>query len=239
MNLARAWLVSVALLTPQFLSAASANAAIEPAKPVAGVDYAVVDQVPAIGSAKQVEVVEVFGYGCIHCAHFAPHVDTWERALPKGVGLIMLPAVFANPSWEAFARAFYAAEVLGVPRHKFHLALFKRNFFEGKPGLRDIDEMGRYFEETYALKNPLFQQAAYSFGVESKVRRSDELARRYRVSSTPTMIVAGKYVVSVRGNGEQALLKVLATTDYLVKRELAKQSAGPKQKSKRSLKKAA
>src|SRR5579859_3238389 len=60
----------------------------------------------------KVEVVEVFSYGCIHCAHFAPLAEQMRKQLPPGVVFKLLPAAF-NDQWVPFARAFYAAQKLG------------------------------------------------------------------------------------------------------------------------------
>src|ERR1700749_4930055 len=63
--------------------------------------------------AGKVEVVEVFSYGCIHCAHYEPKVEQLEKALPKGVVFHAIPAAF-NDAWLPFAQSFYAAQKLGV-----------------------------------------------------------------------------------------------------------------------------
>jgi thiol:disulfide interchange protein DsbA len=55
-----------------------------------------------------------------------------------------------------------------------------------------------------------FQKVFSSFGVESKVRRAEELNKGYRITGTPTFVVNGKYVTDVRMAGsEENLFKVL------------------------------
>jgi thiol:disulfide interchange protein DsbA len=49
---------------------------ITPAQPVAG---------------DKIEVVEVFGYPCIHCAHAAPVIKEWSAGLAPDVQTALLP----------------------------------------------------------------------------------------------------------------------------------------------------
>ena len=44
----------------------------------------------------KVEVVEVFGYTCIHCAHFQPAVGAWQKKQPSYVRFTPLPAAFGG-----------------------------------------------------------------------------------------------------------------------------------------------
>ena len=61
-----------------------------------------------LSSEGKVEVVEVFSYGCIHCAQFAPVAEKLRKQLPAGVAFKLLPAPF-SAEWLPFARAYYAA----------------------------------------------------------------------------------------------------------------------------------
>jgi thiol:disulfide interchange protein DsbA len=58
-----------------------------------------------------------------------------------------------------------------------------------------------------------------SFSVISQVNRAEELARRYRIDSTPTIIVAGKYRtgVSEAGSPERLfeLIEALAAAELV------------------------
>jgi len=202
----------------------SASVAIAQAKsvPLAGTDYTVLETPQPTSTGDKIEVVEVFSYACIHCFDFVPYIDAWQKRLPKEAQFILMPAIFGNPSWEALARAFYVGEVLGVAKSKTHNVIFERNFRQNKPPMSSLDELGAFFEANFGVKNATFQQTAMSFAVETKVRRADEMSRRYRVAGTPTMIVNGKYVVNV---GKSGLQSVIDTVEYLVAKEVAAKKA--------------
>ncbi|KHM90302.1 dihydroneopterin aldolase, partial [Xanthomonas vesicatoria] len=56
----------------------AACAADKKAPPVEGEDYTLIDGgQPYAPLAGKVEVVEVFGYTCPHCAHFEPTLEAW------------------------------------------------------------------------------------------------------------------------------------------------------------------
>jgi protein dithiol oxidoreductase (disulfide-forming) len=196
--------------------------------PIAGTDYVILDTPQPTSTGDKIEVVEVFSYACNHCNDFVPYIDAWKKRQPKDVALVYSPAVFGNPTWEAWARAFYVGEVLGVPLSKTHDAIFKRNFRDGKPPLVSLDEIGLFFQQSFAVDAAKFNQTAMSFAVETKVRRADDMSRRYRVAGTPTMVVGGKYVVNVTASGLQG---VINTVDYLVAKERAARKAAPAKKA--------
>jgi thiol:disulfide interchange protein DsbA len=64
-----------------------------------------------------------------------------------------------------------------------------------------------------------FDKAFDSFGVDSQVRQADARARSARISGTPSLMVAGKYLIETRAAGSQT--NMLDIARYLVEKELA------------------
>ncbi|MGA1730246.1 MAG: hypothetical protein ACO4B5_08430, partial [Steroidobacteraceae bacterium] len=61
----------------------------------------------------QVEVTEIFWYGCGHCFTLEPQLEAWERgAKPDYVKVVRLPVVWNEVTRED-ARLFYTLEALG------------------------------------------------------------------------------------------------------------------------------
>jgi protein dithiol oxidoreductase (disulfide-forming) len=79
---------------------------------------------PVSVSPGQVEVTEIFWYGCGHCFTLSPRVKAWEsNGRPDFVKVIRMPVVWNEVTRED-ARLFYTIEALG----KFdtlHLAVFR------------------------------------------------------------------------------------------------------------------
>lgn len=171
--------------------------------------------VPAhrLSNEGKVEVVEVFSYGCIHCAHFAPLAEQMRKQLPPGVTFKMLPAAF-NDQWVPFARAFYAAQKLGVVEQT-HLALFKAKFEDHYP-ISTLDELADFYA-MHGVKRDDFMRIAASDEVTQQIHKDMALVQAWQVDGTPTFVVNGKY----RTANVSTLDELSAVTQWLAKRELA------------------
>ena len=161
----------------------------------------------------KVEVVEVFSYGCIHCAHFAPLVEQMRKQLPAGVTFKLLPAAF-NDQWVPFARAFYAAQKLGVVEQT-HLALFQAKFEQHYP-ISTLDELADFYA-MHGVKRDDFMRIAASDEVTQQIHKDMALVQAWQVDGTPTIVVNGKY----RTANVSTLDELSAVAQWLAKRELA------------------
>ncbi|WP_445144786.1 thiol:disulfide interchange protein DsbA/DsbL [Dyella sp. Tek66A03] len=161
----------------------------------------------------KVEVVEVFSYGCVHCAHFAPLADQMRKQLPPGVVFKLMPAAF-NDEWLPYARAFYAAKKLGV-LDQTHLALFQAKFGDHYP-ISTLDELADFYA-SHGVKREEFMRIASSDEVTAQIRKDAQLVQQWQVDGTPTIVVNGKY----RTANIHSLDELSALTQWLAKRELA------------------
>ena len=211
-------------------AASSSAATTEPALPPPtdanaprlGIDYEILPTPQPTWAEGKIEVAEVFSYACIHCAQFQPTVDIWLKKLPKDVRYEYVPAVFQK-AWENFARAYFAAKILGV-QARTHDAVFQAVHIDHavkSPSLEDIAD----WYATQGVDRGKFLDTMNSFGVDAMVNRSKQFALRTGIEATPTIIIAGKYKVNV--TGERGFDGMLATVDYLLARERAMSAAGP------------
>ena len=161
----------------------------------------------------KVEIVEVFSYGCIHCAQFAPEAEKLRKELPPGVEFKLMPAPFSE-EWLPFARAYYAAKQLGAVDHT-HLALFAAKFADHYP-INSMAELGDFYARE-GVDRARFMSIANSKETTDKMKRDLDLIRKWQVDGTPTLVVDGKYrVATVRSHEE-----MVAVALWLAKRELA------------------
>ncbi|HET6602993.1 MAG TPA: thiol:disulfide interchange protein DsbA/DsbL [Xanthomonadaceae bacterium] len=179
----------------------------------AGVHYFPVEPAQPTSSGDKVEVLEVFSYACVVCARIEPLVDSWKRTLPAGAHFGYLPAAW-SPPWEAAARAYYAAEALGV-RERAHLPLYQAMHAERRP-LDTIEALAQWYAG-YGVSSQDFLAAARSFAVDARIRRSQQLLPRYGVDGTPAFIVAGKYRVT--GTSAGSYEQLFEVIDFLVAKE--------------------
>jgi thiol:disulfide interchange protein DsbA len=140
----------------------------------------------------KIEVIEIFSYGCSHCFRFEATLERWLKDKPANVEFVRLPAIF-SPQLAIYARAYYAAEALGAI-DKVHKPLFDAIHME-KRKLATEDEIAEVFVAN-GVKKEDFHKAFRSFSTEAKVRRAQELGKRYGVEATPSMVVNGKYITN-------------------------------------------
>jgi len=168
----------------------------------------------------QVEVVEVFSYGCIHCKNFQGPIDAWLEGAPEVVDFYRMPATF-NESWQALAQLFYTAEALDVTE-QVHDPIF-RAIHDNGVNLTEPERMAELFERVAGIEPEQFNSVFNSFSVRSRVQQAHARGLTYRLSGTPTLIVDGRYRVDGRmAGGNAAMLDVV---DHLVNQSRQKETA--------------
>jgi thiol:disulfide interchange protein DsbA len=186
------------------------------AAPVAGVDYVeIAGGTPFSTAPGKIEVVEVFGYTCIHCAHFEPLVGAWKARLPDDVEFVPVPAPFGG-YWIPYAQAFYAARDQGL-LGKTHAAMFRALHETGALPIANATpaEIAGFYAG-YGADSGAFVRAMASEATAERLQRARDFLRRSGVEGTPTLIVAGKY--RVLGGSFQESLDIASA---LVERERA------------------
>jgi thiol:disulfide interchange protein DsbA len=159
----------------------------------AGKHYTVLSPAqPTSSGAGKVEVAEVFMYSCPGCFGFEPHIQGWLERKADYIEFVRIPAPW-NQIAVLHARAYYTAEALGKAEEidapffqEFHT---KRNYLDTEA------KLAAFFEQ-HGVDEATFKSTFNSFAVNTKLKRAEELIRRYRVPSTPAVVVAGKYVTS-------------------------------------------
>lgn len=183
-----------------------------------GTDYQLIEPAQPTGTGDRIEVIEVFGYSCPACARFQPLVDAWKADLPQDVAFSYEPAGWGGV-WEMFARAFYAAQSLGV-LDESHSKIFEAVHLERKP-IKSAEDVAALYTE-FGVSQEDFLATMNSFAVNTKLARAKQQLPRYGVEGTPTMVVDGKYRVTLDQAGFEKMLQVV---DHLIaKQRLAKQA---------------
>lgn len=180
-----------------------------------GKHYFLIEPAQPTSTGKKVEVMEVFSYACIHCAHFQALVDKWKANKPEQAQMVYLPAAW-NAPWEMVARAYYAAEAMGI-LDKTHQAFFNALHVERKP-FNSMDDIAKWYAG-YGVKAEDFLAMATSSAITLKINRSKQLIPRLGVEGTPTIIVNGKYRVT--GESAAGYENVFDVVNFLVAKEAA------------------
>lgn len=166
---------------------------LAPGEIEAGKHYQQLSPAQPTGAASgKVEVAEFFMFGCPGCYALEPHLQAWLAKKPDYVSFIRIPAQW-NSVAELHARAFYTAEALGK------LGEIDGPFFEefhAKGNHLDTEDKLAELFGRFGVDAAKFKSTFYSFEIETKLKRALELVERYKIRSTPTVVVNGKYLTT-------------------------------------------
>ncbi len=174
---------------------------------------------PTVGGADKVEVAEIFWYGCNHCYDFETYVNRWLENKPANVRFVRIPAVW-NPLVKLHAQLYYTEEVLVkngkiVNPDQFRAAVFAEYHRRGNRMASESTIQAVF--ERHGVSAEDFANTWGSFEVAQKLRVAQDLARRYSISSVPTIVVNGKYRTgAAEAGGYPSLMELI---DELIARE--------------------
>ncbi len=191
---------------------------------VEGVDYTRLKaQQPSQVAKDKVEIVELFRYGCVHCAHMDSVLSVWKKTMPAAAAFRSIHVTFGDPGQQNLARTHLASVALGVT-DKISPVMFKDSLVGAQPPT-DLNVIAKLLEPV-GVKPAVFIATANSFSVSQKLKQNEAMMPRYELGGTPEFIVAGKYHVTVlTGKTQEYTLK---TVDFLVAKELIERAATKK-----------
>jgi thiol:disulfide interchange protein DsbA len=177
---------------------------------------------PTVGGADKIEVAEFFYYLCPHCYNFEPSIKGWAANKPANARFVQIPAMW-NQILVLHGRMFYTNEILarnGIisDAAAFNTAVYQEIHVRNNK-LSSEAAIQKLFER-FGVSADDFSRTWNSFEVDQKLRVAADLARRYSVNSTPTIVVNGKYRFGAQEAGSYP--KVLEVIDELIVRESAR-----------------
>lgn len=136
-------------------------------------------------------VMEFFSYGCGGCFQFDSTFSQAKRVLGEQATFAYIPSDFGGGFWTPAQDLFLVLEALDL-RDDLHTQAFA--YFHASR--RPVNESTvKSFLAENGVGEEKFEKTLKSFAVHVKEKRYDQLTKRYRISSTPTVIVNGKYRV--------------------------------------------
>ncbi|MEO7774527.1 MAG: thiol:disulfide interchange protein DsbA/DsbL [Steroidobacteraceae bacterium] len=185
-----------------------------------GVNYKpIVPAQTTSAEAGQVEVLEVFWYGCGHCYALDPFLESWHKSKPANAKFVRVPVMW-GPVHRAHGKLFYTLEALGK-LDTLHTKVFdeihqRNNFLAANDDAQSM-KLQLAFAKANGISEADFTRAYNSFAVNSNLQRAEELTRRYAVEGVPLVIVNGKYQTDVAMAGGDG--KLVELINYLVATE--------------------
>ncbi len=178
--------------------------------------FTTIDPVQPPETPNKVEVLEFFSYSCIHCYRVEPMVEKWSKTIPEGAAFKRVPVGF-NAAMRGLQKLYYTLEVLDK-LDELHAKAFAAIHDQGIDLFSDENIIEWAVDQ--GLDKTSFVDTFNSFGVQTKVKRADELMDSYQIDATPTFAIGGKYLTSpaIAGGYQQSVDE----TDRLMKELLNK-----------------
>ena len=171
-------------------------------------DFVELPNSPPRREGDPIEVYEFFSYTCIHCKTFDPVIEEWAEEQPDDVVFERRPVSF-NPIATLLAQTYLTLEQTNALEQN-HARIFRAIHDAGRDFLT-VDMIGDYVDGRGISKEE-FIKAFNSPDVRRAMRRAERQQRDWQIASTPSMVVAERYLVSMQG-GQRRALDVL---DHLV-----------------------
>ncbi len=161
----------------------------------------------------QIEVIELFFYGCPHCYELEPKIKAWVEKHADTISFQRIPAI-VGPSWIAQAKAYYIAEHLGL-LEKLHIAMFESIHKNGQQYYNDYAVMKFFLDQ--GVKEQAFAEASNSPVITEKLNQARIMTVKYNLRGVPAVIVNGKYKTAPFYNHNQE--EMFEVLDMLIEQE--------------------
>ena len=164
-------------------------------------------------------VQEFFSYACIHCWTLEPSLAKWSKNLPDQVEF---QRIHIGLSTEAnlLGRAFLSLKARDALDAN-HERLFKAIHERGR-AFTSVSQLAD-FVDGRGISQDAFTRMMQSKRIGDMQSANDKISRDLGISSTPTIVVANKYLVNTGIGREQ----VVETIDYLIDEVLAGREPNP------------
>ena len=171
-----------------------------------GFDYKVLAGTPS----NKKQIIEFFSYSCPHCYSLDPIIESYLTDVPAEYAFERIPVSFGRRDWQKSAEVYTLTGLLGN-REALHQKIFKKIHEQHSP-FRNDDDVKSFFIAN-GVDEKKYDSVASSFSAKSAFKRNEALAKKFRISSVPTVIVRDVYEVKlsrVRNAGQlEALVDFL------------------------------
>jgi protein dithiol oxidoreductase (disulfide-forming) len=163
----------------------------------------------------KIEVLEFYAYGCIHCANLDPQISQWKKSLPPDVTFRAIPSGLLMGVNDA--NLFYTLEAMGQI-DRLHGKIFDALHNE-RAMLGHRPTLLKWLEKN-GVDVKKYEETEKSFTVQTRAQRARAMYGQYKIGSTPTLVVQGRFAVTAAVGSPP----LLTTVDRLVN-EIRQQNA--------------
>lgn len=155
-------------------------------------------------------VIVFFSFDCDHCRETLPTISKWGETLPKNIKFELMPVTSSEPQYLIPSRAWYAVMATGATDASLmQFAEQAMGLVQLKGMSLDSPDMWRRTVRYAGINN---FEAAWKAVPTSAVQRAIKKLFDYQVTSTPTIMIGGRYIITPDNtNGDLGLFMQLAS----------------------------
>jgi thiol:disulfide interchange protein DsbA len=165
------------------------------------VEYRVIPQQP-LADPSRIEVAEFFYYGCRWCNELEPYVRQWLQRKPADVVFRLQPAI-RSTRWMTLTKTFYLLEAQGKVA-ALHGQVYRAYHRDGL-NLEDEAVLTDWLVKQ-GLERGRVEELLYAPETLTRVEAAREATYAYRIETTPSVVVDGRYLTSTDLAGGVAVL---------------------------------
>jgi len=171
-----------------------------------------------------IAVNEVFRYSCGSCFAFEEGLEKWISGLPDDVAFTRTPVAWTTSQK---GEALLALTLREMRLEQLHRTVYDSIHRSQRPLSAPIEadsiRLQADFLRAHGIDPARFDQVRKSAAVQSAMALSQRFVHECRVVGTPTMVVDGRYTITVGQAG--GFPQLLMITTYLLGRERSRRSA--------------
>lgn len=170
--------------------------------------------IPTQAPTGQVEVTEIFWYGCPHCYELEPTINEYIKAKPANVYFNRVPATLGE-KWTFHAKLYYVGKMLDTDGSKgIHAKIFDALHKQGRR--IDNDDAIKRFFEAQGFTTAQVETVLKSMELQTALNYAKDVTNKSGIQSVPSLIVNGKYLTGPAMMSEGS--KLIDVLNYLVKK---------------------
>lgn len=198
----RALKVFLPMATALLITLTGCMSEVTQAQYTEGKQYSVINPpVATQAPTGQVEVTEIFWYGCPHCFNLEPTIAAYIKQKPANVYFNRVPATLGE-TWDYHARLYYAGYILDRDgKNNLTSKIFNALHVQRRPAPRfergnpaKNDENIRRFLESFGYKAEDINKALSSMELTTLMNHARDVSTKSGIDSVPSIIVNGKYL---------------------------------------------
>lgn len=162
-------------------------------EPKNGVEFDTLSTPQPVADAGKVEVLEIFGYFCPHCAAWDAELQQWAKQQGKTINFRRL-VVYKKPEVTEFQQRMYLSLQAIGKLDELHPKIFAA--IQGQHLRLESEDAIINYVVSQGVDRNRFVEQFNSFSIQTTARKLTQSLPNYQSNTVPTIVIDGRFVTS-------------------------------------------